>query len=61
MKTGEKINKKNLFHARVDPSMDKYKDVILFPEKLKQANENLKKTNILEFIKKNEESNSEKI
>ncbi len=30
--------------VRIDPSLDKYEDIALFPEKLAKANERLKKS-----------------
>ena len=44
MKTMHDINKKKVPAVRIDPSLDKYDDVVLFPEKLKKANEQLKKS-----------------
>ncbi len=38
------INEKKVSAVRIDPSLDKYDDVVLFPEKLAKANEQLKKS-----------------
>ena len=42
MKTMLEINKKKVPAVRIDPSLDKYDNVVLFPEKLSKANEQLK-------------------
>ena len=44
MKTMHEINKKKVPAVRIDLSLDKYDDIVLFPEKLAKANENLKKS-----------------
>lgn len=44
MKTLHEINKKKVPAVRIDSSMDKYDNIVLFPEKLKKANEKLNKT-----------------
>ena len=44
MKTMLEINKKKVPAVRIDPSLDKYDNVVLFPEKLAKANEQLKKS-----------------
>lgn len=44
MKTMIDLNDKKVPVVRIDPSLDKYDNVVLFPEKLKKANENLKKS-----------------
>ena len=36
--------------VRYDPEMDKYDNIILFPEKLAQAEEDLRNSNLIEFI-----------
>ena len=38
------INEKKIPTVRIDRSLDKYDNVILFPEKLAKANEQLKKS-----------------
>jgi hypothetical protein len=44
MKTMKDLNKKKVPPVRIDPSLDKYDKVVLFPEKLAKANKELKKT-----------------
>lgn len=44
MKTMLEINEKKVPAVRIDPSLDKYDNVVLFPDKLAQANEQLKKS-----------------
>lgn len=43
MKNMLEINEKKVPAVRIDPSLDKYDNVVLFPEKLAQANEQIKK------------------
>ena len=38
------IDEKKVPAVRIDPSLDKYDNVVLFPEKLDRANEQLKKS-----------------
>jgi len=38
------INVKKVPAVRIDPSLDKYDNIVLFPEKLDSANEQLKKS-----------------
>ena len=40
------INENKVPAVRIDPTLDKYDDVVLFPEKLTKANEQLKKSGI---------------
>ena len=44
MKTMFDINEKKVPAVRIDVSLDKYDNIVLFPEKLAKANENLKKS-----------------
>ncbi len=44
MKTMHEINEKKVPAVRIDSSLDKYDNVVLFPEKLAKANEKLKKS-----------------
>ncbi len=44
MKTMIDLNDKKIPAVRIDPSLDKYDDIVLFPDKLTKANENLKKS-----------------
>ncbi len=42
MKTVEKLNKRKVPIVTIDPALDKYRDIIMFPEKLEKANKMLK-------------------
>jgi hypothetical protein len=44
MKETQKLNKMKAPIVVIDESLNKYNDVVLFPEKLERANEILKKT-----------------
>ncbi len=44
MKNMLEINEKKIPAVRIDPSLDKYDNVVLFPEKLAKANEQLNKS-----------------
>ncbi len=44
MKSMFEINEKKVPAVRIDTSLDKYDDVVLFPDKLAKANKNLKKS-----------------
>ena len=44
MKTTLDTNKKKLPAVQIDPSLDKFDNVVLFPDKLAKANEQLKKS-----------------
>jgi hypothetical protein len=44
MKTMKDLNKNKVPAVRIDPSLDKYDNIILFPKKLAKANEDLKKS-----------------
>ena len=46
MKTILELNEKKVPAVRIDPSIDKYDNVVLFPENLAKANEQLKKSGI---------------
>ena len=46
MKVIEEIKKRKIPIVRVDESLNKYDDKILFPDKLEKANEMLKKTGL---------------
>jgi hypothetical protein len=52
MKTMHKVSKKKVPAVRIDPSLDKYEGVVLFPEKLAKANEELKKSGFPAIPKK---------
>jgi hypothetical protein len=42
MKTVKELNSSKVPIVRIDPSLDQYRDKVLFPEKLASANEMLK-------------------
>jgi len=42
MKTVEELNKRKLPLVAIDPALDKYRNKIMFPEKLEKANKMLK-------------------
>ncbi len=42
MKTVEELNKRKVPIVAIDPALDKYRDKIMFPEKLEKANKMLK-------------------
>jgi hypothetical protein len=44
MKTMLEINDSKVPAIRIDPSLDKYDDVVLFPEKLAKANKMIDKS-----------------
>lgn len=44
MKTMLEINTQKVPAVRIDPSLDKYDNVVLFPDKLAKANEQVKKS-----------------
>lgn len=44
MKSMLEINDKKVPAVRIDPALDKYDDVVLFPEKLAAANERVRKS-----------------
>ena len=44
MKTMLELNDKKLPAVRIDPALDKYDGIVLFPDKLAKANEQLKKS-----------------
>ena len=44
MKTMLEINAQKVPAVRIDPSLDKYDNVVLFPDKLAKANEQLRKS-----------------
>ena len=46
MKTVEELNNSKIPIVRIDPSLEKYRSKILFPEKLAKANEMLKTTKL---------------
>ncbi|PRY28630.1 hypothetical protein CLV58_12847 [Spirosoma oryzae] len=46
MRTIQKPNSRNRSDVQIDPTLEEYRDKILFPEKLKKANELLKNTKL---------------
>ena len=42
MRTIKELNKRNVPVVRIDESLDKYNDVVLFPDKVAKANEMLR-------------------
>ena len=44
MKNKLEINEKKVIGVRINPSLDKYDNIVLFPDKLAKANEQLKKS-----------------
>jgi hypothetical protein len=52
MKSILELNKTKVPAVRINPALNKYDKVVLFPEKLAKANEMLAKTNFADFIKK---------
>ncbi|MCX6323931.1 MAG: hypothetical protein NTZ41_07000 [Sphingobacteriales bacterium] len=52
MKTMLEINKNKVPAVRIDSSLEKYDNVVLFPEKLAKANEQLKKSGFPKFTDK---------
>jgi hypothetical protein len=56
MKTMLEINKKKVPAVRIDPSLDKYDSVVLFPEKLAKANVQLKKSGFPKLTNKKTKS-----
>ena len=52
MKTMSEINEKKVPAVRIDPSLNKYDGIVLFPDKLEKANEKLKKSGFPKLPKK---------
>jgi hypothetical protein len=42
MKTVQELNKRKVPIVAIDPSLDKYRDKIMFPDKLEKANQMLR-------------------
>jgi hypothetical protein len=53
MKTRTDSFKKRVPIVQIDPSLDKYDKVVLFPEKLAKANEMLHSVGLPQYPKKN--------
>jgi hypothetical protein len=45
MKTMLDLNTKKVPAVRIDPSLDKYDNIVLFPDKLQKANKKLNQSN----------------
>ncbi len=56
MKTMHEINEKKAPVVRVDSSLDKYDNIVLFLEKLAKANENINKAGFPKLRKKKRRS-----
>lgn len=56
MKTMLEINNNKVPAVRIDPSLDKYDDIVLFPNKLEKANEKLKQSGFPKLLKKKHSS-----
>ncbi len=52
MKSILELNETKVPAVRIDPTLNKYDDVVLFPEKLEKANKMLETSNFKEFIAK---------
>ena len=52
MKTMLEINKKKIPAVRIDRELDRYDSVVLFPDKLTKANEQLKKSGFPKPVEK---------
>ena len=52
MKSMLEINEKKVPAVRIDPSLDKYDNVVLFPDKLAKANEQIKKSGFPKLTEK---------
>ena len=51
MKTILEVNEKKVPVVRIDPSLDKYDNIVLFPEKLAKAKDMVKKSNFKQIVK----------
>lgn len=45
-----KIYANKIIEVRIDPALNKYNNITLFPEKLAKAKEDIKNSNLLEVI-----------
>lgn len=52
MRTIKELNKRKTPVVRIDQSLDKYNNVVLFPDKVAQANEMLKTIGLPKPVKK---------
>ncbi|GAB2564722.1 hypothetical protein [Spirosoma areae] len=53
MRTVEELNKSKVPIVRIDPSLEQYRDSVLFPEKLAKANEMLRTAKLPNRKKRN--------
>ena len=53
-KTMNEISEKKVPDVRIDPALDNYDNVVLFPDKLAKANEKLKKSGFPKLPEKKE-------
>ena len=56
MKTILEINENKVPAIRIDPSLDKYNNVVLFPGKLAKANEQIRKSGFPKLARKRRSS-----
>ncbi|MBE7174006.1 MAG: hypothetical protein INR73_25760 [Williamsia sp.] len=59
MKDSRKIDEKEIA-VRLDPALNKYSNVVLLPEQLAKAKEDVKMSNFLEFLQKIEQEKTQK-
>lgn len=52
MTTIKELNKKKVPIVRIDKSLNKYNDIVLFPEKVEKANEMLRTIGLPKIAKK---------
>lgn len=52
MKNMFEINKKKVPAVRIDAALDKYDNIVLFPDKLEKANDQLKKSGLPKLPRK---------
>jgi hypothetical protein len=56
MKSMLEINEKKVPAVRIDPALDKYDNVVLFPDKLAKANVQIKKSGFPKLTEKKHSS-----
>jgi hypothetical protein len=52
LKTTEKLNKSKVPVLVFDKKLEQYRDLVLFPEKVEKAKENLAKVGLPKYLKK---------
>ena len=57
MNTKVKTKNKRIIKVEIDPRMDKYDHIVLFPSKMKLADEKLTKSGLPNFQSKKQKSN----